>query len=83
MNMRKMEDLHFALESNNMTKGWQPQHPIFMYHSFKDTVVPEVNRERAGNTIGEWVKGSGMTSVAARLAESPCRRESISATDIV
>jgi hypothetical protein len=42
-----MEDLHFALESNNMTKGWQPQHPIFMYHSFKDTVVPEVNRERA------------------------------------
>ena len=50
-----MEDLHFALESNNMTKGWQPQHPIFMYHSFKDTVVPEVNRERAGNTIGEWV----------------------------
>lgn len=50
-----MEDLHFALESNNMIKGWQPQHPIFMYHSFKDTVVPEVNRERAGNTIGEWV----------------------------
>lgn len=50
-----MEDLHFALESNNMTKGWQPQHPIFMYHSFKDTVVPEVNRERADNTIGEWV----------------------------
>lgn len=50
-----MEDLHFALESNNMTKGWQPQHPIFMYHSYKDTVVPEVNRERADNTIGDWV----------------------------
>ena len=38
-----------------MTKGWQPQHPIFLYHSYGDTVVPEVNRERAGNTIGEWV----------------------------
>ena len=50
-----MEDLHFALESNNMTMGWQPQHPIFMYHSYDDTVVPEVNRERAGNTIGDWV----------------------------
>lgn len=50
-----LEDLHYALESNNMTKGWQPQHPIFLYHSYGDTVVPEVNRERAGNTIGEWV----------------------------
>lgn len=50
-----MEDLHLALESNNMTKGWQPQHPIFMYHSYDDTVVPEVNRERARNTIGDWV----------------------------
>ena len=50
-----MEDLHFALESNNMTMGWQPQHPIFLYHSYDDTVVPEVNRERAVNTIGEWV----------------------------
>ncbi len=50
-----VEDLHFALESNNMTKGWQPQHPIFLYHSFADTVVPEVNRERANNTIGDWV----------------------------
>lgn len=50
-----MEDLHFALESNNMTKGWQPQHPLFLYHSYSDTVVPEVNRERADNTIGDWV----------------------------
>ena len=50
-----LEDLHYALESNNMTKGWQPQHPIFLYHSYSDTVVPEVNRERADNTIGDWV----------------------------
>ncbi|MBO4754371.1 MAG: hypothetical protein J5543_07230 [Bacteroidales bacterium] len=50
-----VEDLHLALESNNMTMGWQPQHPMFLYHSYDDTVVPEVNRERAANTIGEWV----------------------------
>lgn len=50
-----MEDLHFALESNNLTAGWQPEHPIVLYHSNKDTVVPEVNRQRALNTIGEWV----------------------------
>lgn len=57
-----MEDLHFALESNNVTMGWQPQHAIFLYHSYNDTVVPEKNRERACNTIGDWVirvKGSG------------------------
>lgn len=51
-----MEDLHFALESNNMTVGWQPQHAIFLYHSFEDTVVPEKNRERATFTLGnDWV----------------------------
>ena len=62
-----MEDLHFALESNNMTMGWQPQHPIFLYHSYNDTVVPEKNRERAGNTLSDWVikiKGSGEDHVA-------------------
>lgn len=32
-----------------------PQHAIFLYHSKDDTVVPEVNRESAGNSFGEWV----------------------------
>lgn len=50
-----MEDLHFALESNNLTVGWQPQHAIILYHSTEDTVVPEKNRERAYNTLGNWV----------------------------
>ena len=50
-----MEDLHLALASNNLTKGWVPQHAIFLYHSNDDTVVPEVNRESAGNSFGEWV----------------------------
>jgi len=49
-----MEDLHYALESNNMAMGWQPQHAIILYHSFDDTVVPEKNRERAVNTYGDW-----------------------------
>ena len=62
-----MEDLHFALESNNMTMGWQPQHAIFLYHSYNDTVVPEKNRERACNTFGDWVirvKGAGKDHVS-------------------
>ena len=50
-----MEDLQRALASNDLTKGWVPQHVIFMYHSKHDTVVPEVNRESAGNSLGEWV----------------------------
>ena len=50
-----MEDLHFALESNNLTKGWVPQHAIFMYHSYDDNVVPESNRQSAGVAFGDWV----------------------------
>ena len=50
-----VEDVHFALESNSTVRGWQPQHAIFMYHSYEDTVVPEVNRETAGNALGQWV----------------------------
>ena len=26
-----------------------------MYHSYEDTVVPEVNRESASRALGEWV----------------------------
>ena len=50
-----VEDVHFALESNCTIRGWQPEHAIFLYHSYEDTVVPEVNRESAGNALGEWV----------------------------
>jgi hypothetical protein len=42
-----MEDLHRALESNNLTKRWQPGKPICLFHSTKDTVVPYVNFESA------------------------------------
>ncbi len=50
-----MKDLHFALASNNLTKGWMPRHAVFLYHSIDDSVVPEVNRESAGNSFGQWV----------------------------
>ena len=59
-----MEDLQRALASNDLTKGWVPQHPIFLYHSKKDSVVPEVNRQSASNRLGAWVikvkAGSGI-----------------------
>lgn len=38
-----MQDLHRALESNNLTVGWTPQHRIAFYHSAFDTVVPFAN----------------------------------------
>ncbi|MCR5157586.1 MAG: hypothetical protein K6D37_00510 [Prevotella sp.] len=38
-----MEDLHRALESNNLTVGWKPQHRVAFYHSTYDTVVPYAN----------------------------------------
>lgn len=50
-----MEDLHFALESNNLTHGWVPQHTILMYHSYDDNVVPESNRHSASEAFGSWV----------------------------
>lgn len=39
----EMNDLISALESNNLTKGWNPQHPICLFHSMRDTVVPYDN----------------------------------------
>ena len=50
-----MEDLHLALASNDMTKGWQPRHVAYLFHSTGDTVVPYVNAQKAKNTLGSWV----------------------------
>jgi hypothetical protein len=50
-----IEDLHYALENNNLTQGWSPSHAIFMYHSYEDNVVPEINRECAAYAFGSWV----------------------------
>ena len=50
-----IEDLHFALASNDITRGWTPQHAVFLFHSTDDTVVPYVNFEKASNSLGQWV----------------------------
>ena len=47
-----MEDLHLALASNDMTEGWTPKHPIKLFHSDGDTVVPYDNAERAVAQFG-------------------------------
>ncbi len=37
-----------ALEENNLTaKSWRPSHPLILFHSVNDEVVPFVNYERA------------------------------------
>lgn len=49
-----MEDLHFALASNDMTDGWTPRHTILLFHSNTDKVVPYDNAERAVAKLGGW-----------------------------
>lgn len=43
----KMKAIENALEMNNLTLSWQPQHPMVVFHSTKDEVVPFVNYEKA------------------------------------
>lgn len=50
-----IEDLHFALASNDMTSGWSPSKSIQLFHSKGDKVVPYVNAERAKNALGNKV----------------------------
>lgn len=42
-----MTAIRQALDMNNLTQGWQPQHPMVVFHSKYDEVVPFVNYERA------------------------------------
>lgn len=46
------QDLHLALESNNLTQGWIPRHPVKLWHYGGDTVVPYVNAQNAKNRLG-------------------------------
>lgn len=46
------EDLHMALESNNLTMGWTPTHPVKLWHYGSDTVVPYDNALSAKNNLG-------------------------------
>ena len=58
------EDLHLALESNNLTRGWQPRRPVRLWHYTSDTVVPYVNAESAADGLGPnctlYTAGSGI-----------------------
>lgn len=47
-----MEDLHRALESNNLTVGWIPQHRIAFYHSTYDTTDNYMNTKFDGTSTG-------------------------------
>ncbi len=49
------KDLHLALEHNNLTTGWVPSHPVCLFHSTGDEVVPFENYEAAANKLGEQV----------------------------
>ena len=51
----EMNDLISALESNNLTKGWTPQHPICLFHSMRDTVVPYPNCVNARDVFRSMV----------------------------
>lgn len=41
-----------AMEIGDLTKGWQPQHPITFYHLPNDVVVPYANFEEAKKGFG-------------------------------
>lgn len=58
------EDLHMALESNNLTKGWTPTHPVKLWHYRSDTVVPYDNATSANQNLGSqcslYTAGTGI-----------------------
>lgn len=54
----KLEAIVKALEMNNLCKQWQPRHPIFVFHSMRDEVVPFDNYNSATAAFtGNYFKG--------------------------
>lgn len=49
------EDLHLALEHNNLTRDWEPAYPVCLYHSTGDEVVPFQNYQSASTHLGTQV----------------------------
>ena len=43
----KFDDLYTASTVNNLTEGWKPKYPIYLFHSKADEVVPLSNAESA------------------------------------
>lgn len=62
------EDLHLALASNDLTRGWSPKGQIFLYHSKDDPVVPYDNAKRVENTF-TGKNGHGQKIVTLETAE--------------
>lgn len=50
-----LEDLYGALQGNNLTIGWQPEHSLCLYHSIEDKVVPVHNYQLAKAVFGDRV----------------------------
>ncbi|MBP5135728.1 MAG: hypothetical protein ILP23_00180 [Paludibacteraceae bacterium] len=48
-----LEDLHLALASNDLTRGWTPSGYILMFNSKDDPVVPYDNALRVMNSVSE------------------------------
>lgn len=43
----KFDDLYTAISVNDLTEGWKPKYPIYLFHSRVDEVVPIGNAESA------------------------------------
>lgn len=48
-----MQDLHLALMRNTITADWIPTHPVALFHSTEDTVVPFDNFESAYHAFSD------------------------------
>ena len=48
-----MKSLFICFERNDLTKGWTPKHPVKLYHSKGDRVVPFENAQEALAAFGK------------------------------
>ena len=54
----KLQAIVNALEMNNLCKDWTPRHPMVVFHSRRDEVVPYVNYSSASAAFGDpYFKG--------------------------
>ena len=78
-----VEDLHLALEHNNLTRDWQPTHPVCLYHSTGDEVVPFQNYQSASSHLGAQIlfypstRNGSHSSTGIEFFMNPVREECI------